>query len=116
MMELAIACRIVIRYIMIWKSSPTSLSQDIKQSELLSIFITFLNDFLLLRSDEMATISFKWKDIESTPTVKYLLFTAKDFWSQLGGLIGLFAGISVLSIVETIYFFTLRLFLKPVGR
>lgn len=35
-----------------------------------------------------------------------------DFVSSCGGLLGLFMGVSVLSVVELIYFFTLRLCCK----
>lgn len=38
--------------------------------------------------------------------------TAFDFIASCGGLLGLFMGISVLSIVELIYFFTLGLYCK----
>lgn len=41
---------------------------------------------------------------------RYQQFSFSDAVSYVGGLLGLFAGISVLSIVEIFYFFTLRLF------
>lgn len=37
-------------------------------------------------------------------------FTYTEFFAVCGGLLGLFLGGSVLSIIELIYFFTLRLF------
>ncbi|KAG5668127.1 hypothetical protein PVAND_016079 [Polypedilum vanderplanki] len=40
---------------------------------------------------------------------RYQLFTFSDIVSYVGGLLGLFAGISVLSIIEIFYYFTLRL-------
>jgi amiloride-sensitive sodium channel len=39
---------------------------------------------------------------------RYQQFTFSDALSYVGGILGLFAGISMLSIVELIYFFTLR--------
>lgn len=38
------------------------------------------------------------------------LYTYTDFLAICGGLLGLFLGISALSIIEMVYFFTLRLF------
>jgi acid-sensing ion channel, other len=52
---------------------------------------------------------FRYKDSDYFPLVRYQEFKDKDFLSYVGGLLGLFAGISVLSIVEFIYFFSLRL-------
>lgn len=55
-------------------------------------------------------VSFK----ESTfiPLVRSETSTTSDFIANCGGLLGLFMGVSVLSIVELIYFFTLRWFCK----
>ncbi|CAG9811153.1 unnamed protein product [Chironomus riparius] len=41
---------------------------------------------------------------------RYQQFTFSDVVSYVGGLLGLFAGISMLSIVEFFYFFTIRIF------
>jgi hypothetical protein len=57
---------------------------------------------------EISQINFKWREKEFNPIRLYRQFTVKDFCSQVGGLLGLFAGISVLSLVEFIYFFTIR--------
>jgi len=40
---------------------------------------------------------------------RYQQFTFSDVVSYVGGLLGVFAGISMLSIVEFFYFFTIRL-------
>jgi amiloride-sensitive sodium channel len=40
---------------------------------------------------------------------RYQQFTSSDVVSYVGGILGLFAGISMLSIVEFFYFFTIRL-------
>jgi acid-sensing ion channel, other len=59
--------------------------------------------------DVEASFEFRYKDGDYFPLVRYQVFKTKDFLSSVGGLLGLFAGISVLSIIEFIYFFTLRL-------
>ncbi|XP_070509997.1 pickpocket protein 28-like [Chironomus tepperi] len=56
------------------------------------------------------TISLMWKDAEYYAQIRYQQFKLVDFLSYVGGILGLFAGISVLSIVEFFYYFTLRLF------
>jgi hypothetical protein len=74
------------------------------------------------------TLTFKFKDEEFYPMIRSQQFTLKDFLSYAGGLLGiravhwlivsrlsfesfqgLFMGVSVLSIVELVYFFTMRL-------
>lgn len=42
--------------------------------------------------------------------------TISEFLSNCGGLLGLFMGISVLSMVELVYYFTLRLYFKLRGQ
>jgi amiloride-sensitive sodium channel len=54
------------------------------------------------------TLNFKFKDIDIVPLRRYLPFTFTDFLAQSGGMLGLFAGISVLSLVELMYFMTIR--------
>lgn len=41
--------------------------------------------------------------------LRYQPFKLVDFLSYVGGILGLFAGISVLSIVEVFYYFTIRI-------
>jgi acid-sensing ion channel, other len=55
------------------------------------------------------TLSFRFKDTEFFPMFRYQQFVLKDFLSFVGSLLGLFAGISVLSLIELFYFFTVRL-------
>ncbi|KAL7011031.1 hypothetical protein ACKWTF_014064 [Chironomus riparius] len=56
-----------------------------------------------------STLSFHFKDNEYFAQFRYRPFKIIDFLSYVGGIFGLFAGISALSIVEIFYYFTLRL-------
>ena len=62
-----------------------------------------------LNKTDAGTIKFRFKDNEFTAMQRVRQFTIFDFLSYIGGLLGLFAGISVLSLFEIFYFFTLRL-------
>jgi acid-sensing ion channel, other len=55
-----------------------------------------------------STLEFKIKDINVVPLRRYHTFTFSDFLAQSGGILGLIAGISILSIVELSYFLSLR--------
>jgi acid-sensing ion channel, other len=55
-----------------------------------------------------ATLEFKFKDFDVVPLRRYHTFTFSDFLAQSGGILGLIAGISMLSIVELCYFLSLR--------
>lgn len=61
-------------------------------------------------NSNQSILTFKYKVDEIYPLRRYQSFTIYDCISYAGGLLGLFAGISFLSIIEFIYFFTLRLF------
>lgn len=54
------------------------------------------------------TITLKFNDDTYLPLVRRIAFTFSDFLCQAGGLLGLYAGISVLSIIELGYFCSLR--------
>jgi len=54
-------------------------------------------------------IKIRFKENEIISMERIQRFTIFDFLSYIGGLLGLFAGISVLSLFEVFYFFTLRL-------
>lgn len=54
-------------------------------------------------------ITMKWKDSDYFPMVRFQEYKLTDFFSFFGGILGLFAGISVLSVFEIFYFLTLRL-------
>lgn len=58
----------------------------------------------------VSRISFKEEDF--IIVVRSETNTMSDFISSCGGLFGLFMGASVLSIVEMVYYFTLRLYFK----
>jgi acid-sensing ion channel, other len=53
------------------------------------------------------SIEFKFKDVDP-PLRRYTSFTFSEFLAQSGGMMGLFAGISVLSIIELIYLLSMR--------
>lgn len=50
-----------------------------------------------------------YKSFQFIPMKRTELYTDLDFISNCGGLLSLFIGTSLLSIVEVIYFFTIRL-------
>lgn len=52
---------------------------------------------------------FKYKSRQFVGMKRAEYYTKIDFLANCGGLLGLFVGASVLSIIETIYYFTLRL-------
>lgn len=63
--------------------------------------------------DKAATsINFKFKEVDVVPVRRYQPITFSDFLAQSGGMLGLFAGISVLSIFEIFYFLSLRWFVN----
>jgi hypothetical protein len=53
-------------------------------------------------------IEFKFKDVDIVPLRRYRQMTFSDFLAQSGGMMGLFAGVSALSVIELFYFMTLR--------
>jgi acid-sensing ion channel, other len=55
-----------------------------------------------------STLNFIIKDVDVVPLFRYQPFTFTEFLAQSGGMMGLFAGISALSIIELFYFMTLR--------
>ncbi|CAO1405296.1 unnamed protein product [Diamesa serratosioi] len=54
-------------------------------------------------------VTFLFKENEVFTFIRKKQFTTVDFLSDCGGILGLFAGISVLSIVEVVYYFSLRI-------
>jgi hypothetical protein len=64
----------------------------------------------ICREPNEVLLRFKFKDNEYIRQRRYQPFTVVEFLAQSGGLLGLFIGASVLSIVEMFYFFSLRTF------
>lgn len=73
----------------------------------LSLFKNYFRNYLF-RFDNITLLSFKFTVEETNPLRRTRRFTIIDFLSYVGGVFGLFAGISVLSFFEIVYFFTLR--------
>lgn len=64
----------------------------------------------MLNRLEFATISIFFKDSQFLTSQRSELVGLNDFVSSCGGLLGLFMGVSILSIVELAYYASLRLF------
>lgn len=58
----------------------------------------------------LVDVTFAYQKDKYNPLVRKQQFNELDFFSYFGGLLGLFAGISMISIIEGIYWFTVRLF------
>lgn len=56
-----------------------------------------------------ARLSIFFKEHQFITSRRSELYGQTDFLANCGGLLGLFLGVSVLSIIEVIYYFTLRL-------
>lgn len=54
---------------------------------------------------------FKFNDNKFSTTKRIVLFSQNDLLANCGGLLGLFIGISLLSILEIIYYLTIRTYL-----
>lgn len=59
--------------------------------------------------EEHSAAAIRYEDYEFVAYKRYESYASAGLLSNIGGLLGLFLGVSVLSIIETIYFFTLRL-------
>jgi acid-sensing ion channel, other len=57
----------------------------------------------------MTRLSLMFKEEQFFASKRSELYGQTDFIANCGGLLGLFMGVSLLSIVEVFYFFTLRL-------
>jgi amiloride-sensitive sodium channel len=64
------------------------------------------------KQDNETILNFRFNTDDIVVYNRYQQFTASDVVSYIGGLLGLFAGISFLSIFEFLYFVTLRLFVN----
>ena len=54
-------------------------------------------------------IKILFKEAKISTTERSELYGFHDFMADCGGLLGLFMGVSILSVIELIYYFTLRL-------
>jgi acid-sensing ion channel, other len=64
------------------------------------------------KQDNETILNFRFNTDDIVVYNRYQQFTASDVVSYIGGLLGLFAGISFLSVFEFFYFVTLRLFVN----
>lgn len=66
----------------------------------------------------MTRLRFLFKEMQFIPSERNELYGVTDFLANVGGLLGLFIGFSFVSLIETMYFLTLRLWvnLKKYGR
>ncbi|GBP43268.1 Pickpocket protein 28 [Eumeta japonica] len=70
----------------------------------------FSEDFTQIQLQyEIAKLEVNFKDSQFSSLSRSELFGLTDFMANCGGLLGLFLGFSFLSIVEILYYFTLRL-------
>lgn len=59
-----------------------------------------------------ASISIVFKDQQYFASIRSELYGTMDFIAQAGGILGLFMGISMLNLVEIIYFATIRVIFR----
>lgn len=73
--------------------------------ECLSISTTYFRD-------ELARVIIFFRDSQFITSKRSELYGPTDFLANCGGLLGLFMGVSILSLVEVVYFFTLRVWYR----
>ncbi|XP_076240811.1 pickpocket protein 28 [Calliopsis andreniformis] len=88
---------------------------EISQSKLVPTF--FIADNYVKKNktyfaENMAVVHLFFVDSQFTKYVKNELFGFTEFLSSTGGLLGLFMGFSFISLVEIVYFFTLRIYCR----
>lgn len=71
-------------------------------------YVTFGNVSYYVGSTYYGGLAFSFGDTEYHAIARYSNHASTEFLSDIGGLLGLFLGVSVLSFVEIIYFFVLR--------
>lgn len=75
------------------------------------MFVTLIYNSEIL-FDSQFRLFFSYKSPTFEAAVRSENFGMSDFVAGCGGLLGLFMGISVLSILEIVYFFTIHLILN----
>lgn len=63
-------------------------------------------------SDELAQVVIFFRDSQFITSKRSELYGPTDFLANCGGLLGLFMGVSILSLVEVAYFFTVRVWYR----
>ncbi|XP_059082617.1 pickpocket protein 28-like isoform X1 [Tigriopus californicus] len=86
------------------RSSTLKMSQELKETH-----PKLLNDSYV--HDNVAIVNIFFKDQHFMRHERSELFGITDFFANIGGLMGLCMGFSILSLVEFVYFFSLRLIL-----
>lgn len=66
----------------------------------------------LYSRDQLARIVIFFRDNQFIASKRSELYGQTDFLANAGGLLGLFMGVSILSLVEVVYFFTLRVYYR----
>ncbi|XP_073985653.1 pickpocket 26 isoform X2 [Rhodnius prolixus] len=91
----------------------TSIQYDAETSqadfEVENVFRSYNDNLTEIVGSSMARVSVFFKDMQFTTSRRSELFGLVDFLANCGGLLGLFCGVSLLSLVEIIYYVTLRL-------
>lgn len=73
---------------------------------------TVVNVALSIFRDQLARVVIFFRDSEFITSKRSELYGQTDFLANCGGLLGLFMGVSILSLVEVLYFFTLRVWYR----
>uniref|UniRef100_A0A1Y1MN03 Uncharacterized protein n=1 Tax=Photinus pyralis TaxID=7054 RepID=A0A1Y1MN03_PHOPY len=66
------------------------------------------NDNISYNGVHFSRLSVYYKDLQFLSCMRSEMFSAFDFASKVGGLLGLFIGFSITSAIEIVYFGTLR--------
>lgn len=71
-------------------------------------YVTVNNISQYIGTEYYSALSFSFGDIEYHALKRYANYGTTSFISDVGGLLGLFLGVSVISFIEIFYFFGLR--------
>lgn len=74
-----------------------------------SLFMAYGSDMNEFPGIQMARLTIFFKETQFITSKRSELYGQTDFLANCGGLLGLFMGVSILSIVELLYFCTIRL-------
>ncbi|XP_077285587.1 pickpocket protein 28-like isoform X2 [Arctopsyche grandis] len=92
----------------------TSINYDVEVSQAdfnwQKLFIAFKANFSELPDVNMARMVLFFKESQFITSRRSELYGQTDFLANCGGLLGLFLGFSILSLIEIVYFITLRAF------